>query len=416
MKGLLRIARVLSLPIVLGACSSGTERRNSWDEYGAPTLEPPADSSAPVDSPSQAKALAVDDQIRATMQLGRTPGIQAAVVNSDGVVWSKAYGSAVLAPLPEVATTEDTIFIGTPMSMMVVPIAIMQQVEAGVIDLDDDVATVLPWPLRNPAFPDDPITWRMLLTQTSSINDLDDPLNVYFHGQDSPVSLADFMSDVFSPTGVYHGAGTFLPERPGVARQYSNFAVGLAAYALELVVGQPFHEYLRERVLEPLGMNRTSYFLADLPTELLAVPYECDLVCSSPSTGGSVLEQQYSHPNYPDGLLRTSAKEFGKLFVMLLNGGRAGETAVLQPASVEELLTPQPVPGASELKQGLIFVSFGNETSWGHFGNAPGAIAAAFVDRTTGQGAIILGNGPNSNPTPNNQLLPVVRRLLEEFR
>jgi CubicO group peptidase (beta-lactamase class C family) len=350
------------------------------------------------------------------MQLSRTPGVQAAVVNADGLIWTKAYGDAVLAPLPEVPATEDTIFVGTPMSMMVVPIAVMQQVEAGVIDLDDDVATVLPWPLRNPAFPDDPITWRMLLTQTSSINDLDDPLNVYFYGQDSPVSLADFMNDVFSPTGAHRGAGTFLPERPGVPHQFSNFAVGLAAYALELVVQQPFHEYLRERVLEPIGMKRTSYFLADLPTELLAIPYECDPVCNSPSTGGSVLEQQYSYPDYPDGLLRTSAKEFGKLFVMLLNGGRAGETTVLQPESVEQLLTPQPLQGPSNLKQGLIFVSFENETSWGHFGHAPGAVAAAFLDRTTGRGAIVLGNGPNSNPTPDNQLLPVVSGLLNEFR
>jgi hypothetical protein len=97
---------------------------------------------------------------------------------------------------------------------------------------------------------------------------------------------------------------------------------------------------------------------------------------------------------------------------MLLNGGRAGETALLQPASVDALTAPS-IPNGS----GLSFFSMpGSDTAWGNVGNDRGAVVAAYFDRTTGVGALAFGNSQNTNPTVFNQLRPVVTRLLEAFR
>ncbi|MFP5329674.1 MAG: serine hydrolase domain-containing protein, partial [Alphaproteobacteria bacterium] len=59
-------------------------------------------------------------------------------------------------------------------SKLVVAIGVMKLVEAGKLDLDSDVSRWLGWPLRNPAFPDRPVTLRQLLSHTSSVRDFED--------------------------------------------------------------------------------------------------------------------------------------------------------------------------------------------------------------------------------------------------
>jgi CubicO group peptidase (beta-lactamase class C family) len=57
---------------------------------------------------------------------------------------------------------------------LVVAIGVMKLVEAGLLDLDRDVSGYLGWRLRNPSFPDQPISLRKLLSHTSSVREHDD--------------------------------------------------------------------------------------------------------------------------------------------------------------------------------------------------------------------------------------------------
>src|SRR5687768_11651332 len=70
-------------------------------------------------------------------------------------------------------TIDDPVRIAS-VSKLVVAIGVMRLVEEGRLDLDRDVAAYLGWPLRNPAFPDRPISLRQLLSHTSSLRDGDD--------------------------------------------------------------------------------------------------------------------------------------------------------------------------------------------------------------------------------------------------
>src|SRR5690606_3223998 len=56
-------------------------------------------------------------------------------------------------------------------SKLVTAIGVMRLVEAGKLDLDADVSAYLGWELRNPSFPDQPITLRLLLSHRSSLTD-----------------------------------------------------------------------------------------------------------------------------------------------------------------------------------------------------------------------------------------------------
>ncbi|WP_163360631.1 serine hydrolase domain-containing protein, partial [Klebsiella aerogenes] len=67
-------------------------------------------------------------------------------------------------------TADDPVRIAS-ISKLVVAIGVMRLVEQGRLDLDADVSRWLGWKLRNPAFPDAPISLRLLLSHRSSLTD-----------------------------------------------------------------------------------------------------------------------------------------------------------------------------------------------------------------------------------------------------
>jgi CubicO group peptidase (beta-lactamase class C family) len=364
---------------------------------------------------------------RARKDLGM-PGIQVAVVSNGQVAWTKAYGHAVIAPLPERAMKDDTVLELASISKEIVAVAFMQEVEAGIFGLDDDINDTLPWPVRNPHFPETPITWRMVLSHTSSIADDPRAFNSFTIGGDSAVPLAELMRDLYAPTGRYNGNVTFLRSAPGTTYLYNTTAVSLAAYAIELAAGRPYHEVVRERIFEPIGMESASYFMSDFPEDLLAVGYTCDPVgatfqCVAPGDPqGSVLDQQHSVAQYPALLLRSSAAEYGKFMAMIMSGGKVGDSAVLSSTSVQQLLEPQPFQTDYGAQQGLVF--FGIHTTngdtesilWGHGGLDLGVATAAFFDVNAGVGVVVLGNSQNSEQTNTDALIDLAVELVDKFR
>lgn len=365
----------------------------------------------------------LERDILSIMNEAGLPGMQTAVVEDGELIWDQAYGYAVLTPLTRTPMTSDSILAISAVSKMLVAIAVMQQVEAGALSLDDDINAVLPWPVRNPAYPDDAITWRMLLANTSSLQNNERAFDQsYVFGMDHPQSLSDFMSALFAPEGIYYGPDNFQPSQPGSAFYGADFSISLAAYGVELIVGRPFHEYVRERILTPLGMEQTSYFLADLPDELLAVPYNCSVdgggqrSCFPYTTGDTVLALQYSFPDYPDAGLRTSARQYVKLLAMLIDGGRAGDSVLLQQSSIDEMLTPGSLLGDFNLYWGLGFFVLEDARTWGHGGQDMGLAAVALFDREAGVGAVVLGNSQNDDMNVTDRLVQVATRLLDEQR
>ena len=79
------------------------------------------------------------------------------------------FGTARL--LGRVPVTEETCFRVASVSKLVMTFGALALVERGVLGLDDDLSACLGYPVRNPRFPDAPVTLRMLLTHTASIRD-----------------------------------------------------------------------------------------------------------------------------------------------------------------------------------------------------------------------------------------------------
>src|SRR5258708_6256763 len=119
-------------------------------------------------------------------------------------------------PLRSRPASRRTLYRIASISKLVTTLGVMKLIEVGTLQLDRDAGDYLGYPLRNPHFPDAPITLRMLLTHTSSLRDDAG----YYWDKGSAVDLRD----VLLPEGGHRGNGAMWAAnaRPGAYFQYAN--------------------------------------------------------------------------------------------------------------------------------------------------------------------------------------------------
>jgi len=95
--------------------------------------------------------------------------VSVALVRGDEIVWKGAFGKANIDKEIDATTTQ--LYPLGSVSKLFTGVSLLKLFEDGKLQLDDDVNDYLPFPVRNPKYPDVPITFRMLLTHSSSIGD-----------------------------------------------------------------------------------------------------------------------------------------------------------------------------------------------------------------------------------------------------
>jgi len=385
-------------------------------------------------SPHPPSAAAKDAFIRQIMEDAGIPGLQAVVVKRDKVVWSNSYGDAVLdAPGPRRAMNEHDLILTASTTKLCVTIAALQQLEKGKLALDDDINRSLPFLVRNPNWPDVPITWRMLLTHTSSIDHTTDALirALCYWGKDHPLAFDDYVKARFLPVGKYHAYELFRSGKPGSERIYSNDGFSLLAFALEQVTHESFDAYVRREIWTPLKMNETSYSLAGLSPDHLAVGYGAErkadgtfsfvpakVFWGHESASGSITDHQNSYPDYPVGRTYTNAREFARLILMFLNGGTVDGARILSPSSVDMIFTPSGYRNLDGWKQGIGvngLLDLRGRQVWGHDGQGEGSVSALYVNRETGVGVFTIANSNYLDASQNYSLVDLDMHLIAWF-
>lgn len=295
------------------------------------------------------------------------------MVRDADTIWSRGYGWANIAH--ELRATKDVEFMLASVSKTVTGVAVMQAVEDGLIDLDADVDELLPFLVRNPEFPDEPITTRMLLTHTSTISDNWGVLTDVYVDGDSPVSLGDFLGGYLTPgCGSYDAERNFLSGHPGTRYRYCNVAVSLAAYLVEAAAGTAFDAWCDERIFAPLAMDETSWHLVGLERRGIAMPYRYVVTQDRYRAYG-----QYGYPDYPDGQLRSSAAGLARFLLAFIRLGELDGARILQEETVREMRRSQ-VPDLIA-GQGLIWYVLHRrgERLWGHNGGDSGVATQMFL-------------------------------------
>ena len=240
-------------------------------------------------------------------------------------------------------TADDPVRIAS-ISKLVTAIGVMRLVERHKLDLDADVSPLLGYRLRNPAFPDTPITLRLLLSHRSSLID----------GVDYVLPLDADLGTVLRDPKVWdtgHPPGSFF--------RYTNLNFPVVASVMERATGERFDRLMHRLVLAPLKLDACYNFTtcSDAAVRRIVVQYRkgqvsrddnhgqrpacpvtrardgsCDLAAYRPGSNGAVFS--------PQGGLYISARGLARVGRMLLDDGRADGRRFLSAASVAMLRAP----------------------------------------------------------------------------
>lgn len=346
----------------------------------------------PVYAQNNAGSTNIDSIISKKMSESGIVGLGAAIIIDKKVVWKKGYGFS--DQQTGAAFTTSTLMNIASVSKTITGACLMKAVEQGKISLDEDINNYLPFKIHNPYFPEEKIILRNLSTHTSGLTDrypfYTDSL--YFNGKDSPEPLGDFLKNYFIPGGKYYSKENFLNHKPGTFREYSNIGAGLAGYIVEVRTGQKLNEYSKKYLFDPLKMEDTGWFMAEVNLKKHTKLYEKqdDKVSEIPL---------YGCTTYPDGGVRTSVDDLSNFFICLLNNGKFKSRQVLKDETVKEMLSfqfneankPENVKPQS-LNSGIFWATKMGATRIGHNGSDPGVRVFMLSDLKKEVGVILFVN------------------------
>ena len=125
--------------------------------------------TTPLENQKNSEDFLLDFYIQTLMKIAHKPSVATCIIKDGMVAWEKGYGYYDIENQKE--TNKDILYLQVSVSKTVTATALMQLYEQGLFDLDDDVNKYLPFDLRNPNHPDDPITIKMLLSHRTSLAD-----------------------------------------------------------------------------------------------------------------------------------------------------------------------------------------------------------------------------------------------------
>jgi CubicO group peptidase (beta-lactamase class C family) len=193
---------------------------------------------------STEKLQRIDSIVQEGLEQKKMPGCVVLVGQRDKIVLLKAYGNKQLEPMPEPMTT-DTVF---DLASLTKPIAaatsVMILFDQGKLNLDEPVAAYLP---EFAVGDKEKVTVRQLLIHTSGLIP-DNSLKDYDEGAEKAIERV-FALKLQSPPG-----GRFA---------YSDMNYVVLGELVKKLSGRSVHEFSRDHIFRPLGMNETTYLPGD---------------------------------------------------------------------------------------------------------------------------------------------------------
>lgn len=306
-------------------------------------------------------------------------------------------------------TSFDTIYRIASISKVIVTIGVLKLYEKGLIDLDEDVSKYLGFTVRNPKYPNDIITTRMIMTQTSSIIDDGDFVDGLYKGYDGSNCTDDYimLEELLTPGSKRFYKG-YSDYKPGTNFIYSNLGCGILACLIERITNEYFPEYIKKELLHPLNI-KSGFRLEDIEDiKNLAGHYNYD----NENDSFKLYRDEDSFRKvqclkYPIGQnfrgvaggLYITAYNLSKIMQMLMNKGIYKNIRILEEKTVIEMEqvwwsgTPTDPTYKKKGLQMIIMDQFTKDPLKGHFGNAYGL--RSFMLYNKNGGLIFLCNGAN---------------------
>ena len=302
----------------------------------------------------------------------------AVVVVKDGkVLAQRGYGYADTANGVRV-DPERTLFRTGSVGKLFTWTAVMQQVEAGRLELDGDVNDHLDF--RIPPRAGMPVTLRNLMTHTPGFEEAIKRL------------VTDRPGRLVTPEGFVKA---WTPARifpPGEVPAYSNYGVTLAGYLLERATGESYDDYIDRNVFGPLGMTRSTT-RQPLPAHLSEAMSQGYQVGTGPAQPFELFGVA------PAGSASTTVADMGRFMIAWLQGGRLGTAQLLGAETVRQVFeTRLPiVPPLNNMLLGFYEKNLNGRRIAGHNGDSQffHSTLSLFIDDGVGVYLVVNSTGRN---------------------
>jgi N-acyl-D-amino-acid deacylase len=356
----------------------------------SPPVTPPAPQETPITGAAVPGMGSYDQIVPALMQRYAIPGGAVAVLRDGKLIYARGFGYADAAS--QTPVQPDALFRIASVSKPITGVAIMKLVEEGKLKLDDRVAPFIAHLTPAPGATVDPrweqITIRHLLNHTGGW-DRDKP-NGGFDPMFRPAIAAAAVNapaPASAETIIRYMKGMPLDFNPGERHVYSNFGYAILGRVIERLSGMPYEEYVRARVLQPVGANRmrqgrtrmsdalpdeVKYYMPGEPGMGLTAPLVPSVFPGEgtvPITyGGYYLEAMDSHGGWVSSTVDL-------LRFMTGVDGRANRPDILSAELIAEMTGNGPAicpGGACYYAGGWVVRPTQGDATWSHGGSLPG--------------------------------------------
>ena len=317
------------------------------------------------------------------------PGLTCAVVKDNQVIYHHNFGVKDLATKEPV--DDATLWRIASISKSFTATSLLQLVEQGKVSLTDDVSDLLGFKVRNPKYPDVPITLEMLLSHTSSIND----------SQGYWTTIDIINPDINTSAGACYN--DYAPGSGGY--EYCNLNLNLAGTILERVSGERFDQYVVNHVLKPLALYG-GYCVDSLDKARFAHLYDWDAEAGQyvdnydeayAPRSEKVANYKMGHDALifsPTGGMKISGLDLARYMTMHMNYGTTPDgVRIISEESSRNMQTPRSEPEHYGLNLWLDDHFVPGVTLVGHTGGAYGLRSAMFFHPDEKYGFVVICSG-----------------------
>ena len=290
-------------------------------------------------SAAQDKFAGVPTAVQPFVDQGEISGAVMLLADQDRVLHLSAVGQSDLATGRKLKT--DDLFWIASMTKPMTAVCVALLVDDGKLTFDDPVEKYLPefknlWQISEQApdrrvlvHPPRPITLRDLLTHTSGLGE--------YVATDPHWTLAGMSKSL---------AREPLRFAPGSRWAYSTAGIDTLGRVVEVVSGQPFSGFMQKRLLDPLGMKNTTWWVSPAQEKRRAHTYVLNAQTKKLEETpifymykGDVTDS--ARPPLGGAGLFSTAEDVAKFYQMMLHRGTAGGKQILKPETVAEMTRKQ---------------------------------------------------------------------------
>jgi CubicO group peptidase (beta-lactamase class C family) len=278
--------------------------------------------------PKLPKLPGIVEKMQESIDSGEIAGAVTLVATKDKILHLSADGQADSAAHKPMQV--DSIFWIASMTKPITATAVLIMQDEGKLNLDDPVGKYIPEfkNLKTVDGKSHTVTIRHILTHTSGMGE------ATAEESGTARTLADLIAAY---------ARKPLKFEPGSKWAYCQSGINTAARIVEIVSGQPFHEFLEKRLFGPLNMKDTTFYLSEAQLVRLAKSYKKNKEGKLEETAIFILQGRIptDRNRYPaaNGGLFSTALDYARFCQMILNGGTLDGKRYLKPESVKLMTT-----------------------------------------------------------------------------